>query len=230
MKRFGAILRLPMSAFALAGLLLTVGVAAGAYAVGSASGTISACVSHINGVFYRASQCKAHDSNLTWNIRGPQGSAGTQYAWSSFTYPAVAHPQSDGHVATFTFKAPKSGFALVTAQFQVRVHNNGTNDCHVESQLAKAPAIIGNVHSAGFVDEWINTNLPTEIDGSSYLGVNMSVSRVFPIVAGSNKIFLNGQYNNYGLGQPNCVDALWGPITMSAVFANSKPSSSLTAP
>lgn len=237
MKRLGAMFRRPLSAVAIAGLLLTVGVGAGAYALASTGGTISACVNHSNGVLYRAGHCKAHDRKLTWNVQGPrgaQGPPGVQYAWSSFTYPGGAHPQSDGHVATFTFNAPKSGFALVAAQFQIRVHGNGTNDCHLESQLATAPAVIGIVQpghgSAGFVDEWINSNLPTEIGGSTYLGQNMSVSRVFHVVAGPNKIFLNGQYNNYGAGQANCLDALWGPITMSAVFANSNPTSSITVP
>lgn len=158
-----------------------------------------------------------------------------QYVWSSFSYPGFATPQNDGHVAKFNFGAPVAGFALVTAQFQVRVKNNGTNDCHLESQLATAPAVIGTVQpgngSAGFVDDWVNSNLPTQdTAGNTYLGLNMSVSRVFPVVAGSNTVYLNGQYNNYGVGQANCSDALWGPISMSAVFANQNPNSTLTAP
>jgi len=236
MKRLRAILRCPVSVVALTGLLLTMGVGlgAGAYAVATSGGTISACVSHRNGVFYHASHCKSHDSELTWNVSGPQGSPGAQYVWSNFTYPFQARPQSDCHVATFTFHSPKSGYALVTAEFQVRVHNDGTDDCHIESQLATAPAIIGVVQptqgSAGYVDEWINANLPTEIGGSTYLGQNMSVSRVFKVVAGTNKIYLNGQFKNFGTGQDVCADALWGPITMTAIFANSNPSSTLTAP
>lgn len=109
--------------------------------------------------------------------------SGAQYAWSNFTYQFQAPPRSDGHVATLTFRSPKSGYALVTAEFQVRVHNDGTDDCHIESQLATAPAIIGVVQptqgSAGYVDEWMNASLPTEVGGSPYLGQNMPVSRVF---------------------------------------------------
>src|SRR5215467_13184536 len=107
-RRLSAMLRRPLGAVAIGVFfLVTAGMGAGAYALTSSSGTISACVSHINGVFYRAGSCKSHDSRLTWNIRGPQGPPGVQYAWSSFIYPAGAHPQSDGHVATFTFNAPK---------------------------------------------------------------------------------------------------------------------------
>jgi len=238
MKRLRAILRRPVSVVALAGLLLTMGVGlgAGAYALDDPSGAISACVSHSNGVFYHARHCASHDRRLTWNVKGPQGPPGAQYVWSSFTYPFQARPQSDGHVALFTFDSPKSGFALVTAEFQVRVHTDGTDDCHVESQLATAPAIIGVVQptqgSAGFVDLWINANLPTEIGASTYLGQNMSVSNVFKVVAGTNKIYLNGQFKNFGAGQDVCADALWGPITMTAIFANRNLSSTstLTAP
>ena len=158
-----------------------------------------------------------------------------KYASTSFSYPPAGSPQADGHVATFKFSAPVAGFALVTAQFQVRVKNDGTHDCHLESQLASAPAVIGTVQpghgSPGFVDSWINSNLPTENTlGGTYLGLNMSVSNVFPVVAGSNTIYLNGQYDNYGAGQANCADALWGPITMSAVFVNENPSSTVTVP
>ena len=175
---------------------------------------------------------KAADSS---KLGGQLPSNYLQYASSSFSYPAFAVPQPDGHVATFTFTAPVAGFALVTGQFQVRVKNNGTDDCRVESQLATAPAVIGKVlpgqGSPGFVDDWVNSNLPTQnTTGGTYLGLNMSVSNVFPVVAGSNTIYLNGQYNNYGVGEANCADALWGPISMSAVFANQKPSSTLTTP
>jgi hypothetical protein len=137
-------------------------------------------------------------------------------------------------VATFTFTAPAAGFAAVTASFQIRIHNNGTNDCHVESQLASAPAVIGNIQpgngSPGFIDQWINAKLDTEDGGGTYLGFNASVSNLFPISAGSNTLYLNGQYNGYGAGQDNCADALWGPISISAVFANQTPSATLTTP
>lgn len=236
MKRLVAILRRPLCVFAIAGLALAAGVGAGTYALASPNGTdgtISICVNHTNGVLYQAAHCKAHDTKLTWNVTGPAGPAGVQYVWSSYIYPHAAGPQSDGHVATFTFSAPKAGYVLVTAQFQVRVHDNGSNDCHIESLLAKTPEVISTVDptqsTPGFVDEWINANLPTQFDGGTYLGQNMSVSKVFHVVAGSNTIYLNGQFT-YGTGGPNCINAVWGPITMSAVFANKNPASTLTAP
>jgi hypothetical protein len=234
MKRLGAILRRPLSAVAVAGLLVA---GASAYALASPrhpSRTISACVSHRTGTFYSASHCKSHDHKLTWNVTGPQGPAGAQYVWSGWAYPHGAQPQSNGEVASFTFSAPKAGFVLATTQFQVRVKNDGTDDCHIESQLASAPAVLGIVQPTegqpGFVDNWVNANLPTEDGGGTYLGLNMSTSRVFPVVAGSNTIYLNGQYDGYGTDQANCQSALWGPITISAVFANSNPTSALSVP
>lgn len=238
-----------------AGLALL--VAGGGYAIASGNGTIQACVhKHSHGLY--VGRCARHDSQLSWSVQGPagprgaggpagatgqpgargpagqQGPPGVQYVWSSFAYPFQARPQSDGHVAKFTFTAPAAGFALVSAQFQVRVKNTSGTDCHVESQLATAPAVLGVVQptggSSGFVDEWINGNLPTENGGGTYLGQNMSVSRVFSVAAGSNTVYLNGQYNNYGAGAANCADALWGPLTVSAVFANQNPSSTLSTP
>lgn len=229
-------------------------IAGGGYAMAGASGTVQACI-HKHGHGLYVGRCARHDTKMSWSIQGPpgpagprgatgaaglrgatgpQGPPGAQYAWSSYSYPFQARPQADGHVATFTFDAPSAGFALVTAQFQVRVHNTSGTDCHVESQLSSAPGVLGVVQpnggSAGFVDEWVNGNLPTENGGGTYLGQNMSVSRIFSVTAGSNTVYLNGQYNGYGTGGANCADALWGPITVSAVFANQSPSSTLSAP
>jgi hypothetical protein len=223
-------------------------IAGGGYAIASGSGTVSACVHKHGGGLYMG-RCHKKDRKLSWSVQGPpgprgatgpagatgtQGAPGVQYAWSSFAYPFQARPQADGHVAKFTFTAPSAGFALVSAQFQVRVKNTSGTDCHIESQLATAPGVLGVVQpgggSGGFIDEWINGNLPTENGGGTYLGQNMSVSRVFSVAAGSNTVYLNGQYNNYGTGAANCADALWGPITVSAVFANQNPSSALSAP
>jgi hypothetical protein len=244
MKQLFAVRGAAAVAIAVVALLL----AGGGYAIAGGSGTVKACV-HKHGRGLYVGRCAKHDRKLTWSIQGlpgspgprgatgatgAQGPPGVQYAWSSYTYPSQAHPQADGHVARFTYTAPSAGFALVTAQFQVRVHNTSGTDCHVESQLASGPAVLGDVQptggSAGFVDEWINGNLPTENGGGTYLGQNMSVSRMFSVTAGSNTVYLNGQYNNYGAGGANCADAFWGPITVSAVFANQSPSSTLSAP
>jgi hypothetical protein len=43
-------------------------------------------------------------------------------------------------------------------------------------------------------------------------------------------VYLNGQYTNYTDSTHDCTDALWGPITVSAVFANQNPSATLTTP
>jgi len=72
------------------------------------------------------------------------------------------------------------------------------------------------------MDSWINGNLPTENGAGTYLQLDASVDRVFPVVAGSNTIYLNGAYD--------CADALWGPVSISAVFANQNPTATLTAP
>jgi hypothetical protein len=122
----------------------------------------------------------------------------------------------------------------VSASFQIRIHNKAGSDCHVETQLAISPAVIGDVQpgrgSAGFIDQWVNPGLDTVDGGSTYLGFNGSVSRVFPIVSGPNTVYVNGQYTNYADSTHDCTDALWGPITVSAVLANQSPSATLTAP
>lgn len=235
----------------------------GGFALAAGSGTIHACARKTNGALSmrHGKGCGKDRTALSWNAQGPTGATGAtgalgpagatgpagvmgpagpsgppgaQYAWSAFTYPAAARPQADGHVATFKFSSPAKGFALVTASFQVRLHNKAGNDCHVESQLASAPAVISNVEpgtgSAGFIDQWVNPGLDT-VDGSStYLGFNGSVSRAFPVVAGQNAFYLNGQYDGYTYTGHDCTDALWGPITVSAVFADHNPSATLTAP
>ncbi len=67
----------PTVAVALAALVLA--AAGGAYAaVHASSSTISACVHHKSGVFYRADTCHPRDAQLTWNVAGPPGPAGAQ--------------------------------------------------------------------------------------------------------------------------------------------------------
>ena len=230
--------------------ILVVLAAGGSYALASGSGTIHACV-HKGSHFLYTGKCHKRDTKLSWNIQGPQGPkgdrglqgpkgdtgspgpAGLQSVSTGWTYPVAAHPQSDGHVAKFTFTAPASGFEVVSADFGVRVHNTSLTDCHVESQLATAPAVLTNIqpgttNQPGFVDSWINGNLPTENGAGTYLELQQSVSRVFPVSAGANTVYLNGTYAPTGSA---CADALWGPITVTAVFANQNDSSAtLTAP
>ena len=221
------------------------GAAGGGLALAAGSNTIHACAKKSSGALSlrHGSHCGKHQKSVSWSVQGPQGPRGAtgatgpsraQYAWSAFTYPAAEAPQSDGHVATFRFTSPAAGFALVTASFQIRIHNTLSNDCHVESQLASAPAVIGDVQPgggpAGFIDQWVNPGLDTQDGGSTILGFGGSVSRVFPVLAGQNAVYLNGQYTGYTDSTHDCTQALWGPVTVSAVFANQNPSSTLTAP
>jgi hypothetical protein len=218
-------------------LALVVAAAGGAYAAGSTGGTISVCVHHSGGGLYRARHCARHDSRLKWNARGPQGAqgaagatgaagaAGATAAWTGEAYPSNAVPQSDGHIATFKFTAPAAGFVDLSAQFQVRVHNAPNVDCHVQSQIAATPSIPNFVPGStlrGYMDNWINGNLPTENGGGTYLGLDESVSDVLPVVSGANTFYLNGH--------ADCPGALWGPINFTALAVNSNPTATLTAP
>lgn len=253
----------PRAGYLVVALIASIAAGGGwAFAAGSGS-TLHACANKKTGALRLANKCKKRERVVSWNIEGPRGAAGTrglrgatgaqgvtgaqgatgaqgspgvQYAWNAWTYPVAASPQSDGHVATFNFTSPAAGFVLVTASFQIRVKsNNEKENCHVESQLASAPAVIGKIEpgegSPGFIDQWVNENLPTSKGGGTDLGLSASVSRVFPVTAGSNTVYLNGQYNGYPAPEPyDCPGAFWGPISISAVFANQAPSATLTAP
>ncbi len=236
-----------------------------AFAATTGVNTLHACANKKTGALRLASKCKKRERAVSWNIQGqrgfpglrgsqgPRGSTGprgsqgapglpgtpgepgVQYAWNAWTYPKAASPQPDGHVATFTFTSPEQGFALVTASFQIRVKNGAPENCHVESQLASKPEVLGKVEpgegSPGFIDQWVNENLPTEINGGTDVGFNASISRTFPVTVGSNTVYLNGQYDGYPGPEPyDCEQALWGPISMSAIFVNETPAATLTAP
>lgn len=227
-----------LAAYVLVGLACAC-AAGGGLALAGSSHTIFACASRSSHLLSlrHGQHCGAHQRALSWNALGPRGATGppgAQYIWSAFSYPNAGQPQADGHVAKFTFSSPAAGFALVSASFQIRIHNQAGNDCHVESQLSRAPAVIGDVApgtgSAGFTDQWVNPGLDTVDGGSTILGFNGSVSRVFPVTAGQNTVYLNGQYTNYTDGTHDCTNALWGPITLSAVFAQANPSATLSAP
>ena len=164
---------------------------------------------------------------------GAAGVAGVQAAWSSeyipgtLLKPAVS---TGGAVAHLTFTSPAAGFALVQANFNIRVRNffdTTTVDCHVVSQLAAAPAA-PTTASPGYTDQWINGNLPTENGGGTYLEFSQSTSRVLPITAGSNAVYLNGVNGPSG-GSPACNDAFWGPITLTVTLVNTNPGSTITA-
>lgn len=169
---------------------------------------------------------------------GSPGSAPARYVWSDETYPVLASPQPDGRVASFNFTSPEAGFAIVTAHFAVRVANVPGTDCHVQSQLATAPAVLGPPKSGpgpadapGYIDLWINGALPTMHEDGTWQGFGQAVSRVFPVAAGPNTVYLNGAFKGYGGGKaPNCAAAAWGPIEITATFASENPAASITVP
>jgi hypothetical protein len=82
----------------------------------------------------------------------------------------------------------------------------------------------------GYTDNWINGNLPTELGPGTALEMNQSTSRVFPVVAGPNTIYLNGAFTGYAGGIDDCRGGLWGPISITATFAQSNPDATLTVP
>ncbi len=215
-------------AIALSILALVVAGEGGAYAANSGGGTITACVHKTGGGLYRARHCARHDGKLSWNARGPKGntgSPGVTTAWVAEVYPIAAVPQSDGHVATFKFSAPAAGLVDLTAQFQVRVKNTTGVDCHIQNQIASTPSIPNFAPGAtprGYMDEWINGNLPTQFGAGTFLGLDESVSDVLPVVSGSNTFFLNGH--------SDCAAALWGPINFTALSVNHNPTATVTAP
>jgi hypothetical protein len=63
---------------AIAALALVVVAGGVTYAAtDTAPATITVCVHHAGGGLYKASKCAAHDSSLTWNVKGPAGPQGT---------------------------------------------------------------------------------------------------------------------------------------------------------
>ena len=79
-----------------------------------------------------------------------------------------------------------------------------------------------DMRAVGFVDQWINGNLPTQYNGGTYLGLNASATRVIQVVNGSNTVYLNGK--------SDCAAALLGPVTLTAVLTQSNPTSSIVTP
>lgn len=155
--------------------------------------------------------------------KGDRGDPGTTSAWTGYAeLHGGSSPQNDHHVATFTFTSPVAGFADVTAQFAIGARNSGS-DCRVQSQVATAPAA-PNSASPGYTEEFLPGNVPTQNPntGGGYLELDGSVSRVLAIAAGSNTVYLNGA--------TTCNQALWGPITITALYVNTNPAATLTAP
>jgi hypothetical protein len=70
--------RATMAALCGVAALALVVIAGGVtYAATSAPpATITVCVHHSGGGLYKAAKCAAHDSSLTWNVKGPAGPQG----------------------------------------------------------------------------------------------------------------------------------------------------------
>lgn len=158
--------------------------------------------------------------------QGPQGAPGLTSVWSGFVYHNSAPSSTDGRVASFTFTPPATGFVNVTAHYGLRVHTTGT-DCHIETLLdtiarKNFSCDTTACSTVGYDDLWVNGNLPTQNGSGTFLAFHQSTSRVFSVAGGSSvTIFLNGIATN--------CPALWGPITMNAMFVSGNPSATLIA-
>jgi len=169
----------------------------------------------------------ANGSNGAPGVNGAQGPPGTVAAWSGYSYPQGAPsiiPSAGGQVAHFVFTSAAAGFAVISADFAVRIHNNNTGtgpDCSVQTQIAPAP---GQPDAAGpgFASQLVNANLPTQLAAGTYLQLSSSTTRILPVAAGANTVYLNGK--------SDCLQALLGPLTMTAVFAQSNPAATLSVP
>jgi hypothetical protein len=144
--------------------------------------------------------------------------------WSESAYPPSLVPAPSGEVAHLTFTSPAAGFVVLTANFATRVHNTPNVDCRIQTQIAAtaAPPSISGGTAPGFADQWINGNLPTQYSAGTYLGLNASATRVLPVVQGANTVYLNGH--------SDCSAVLWGPITMTALFAQTNPAATIMTP
>jgi hypothetical protein len=156
--------------------------------------------------------------------KGDPGRAGVTNVWTGYAYPtapASVYSSAGAELAHLTFTSPAAGFAVLTANFATRIHQATATDCRVQTQIAPAAGVPDET-APGFVDQWINGNLPTQFNGGTYLGLNASATRVLPIVSGSNTVYLNGK--------SDCTAVLLGPVTLTAVLAQNNPSSTLTTP
>jgi hypothetical protein len=156
--------------------------------------------------------------------KGEPGANGVTSAWTGYAYPAApASVYSGGgaELAHLTFTSSASGSALVTANFATRIHQAAAADCRVQTQLSPS-AGVPDQSAPGFVDQWINGNLPTQFGAGTYLGLNASATRVVPVVNGSNTVYLNGK--------SDCTAALLGPVTLTAVLLQNNPASTLVTP
>jgi len=161
-----------------------------------------------------------------------QAGAAVPYAWSNFA-PVIQGEgviQPDGHVAQMRFASPLAGYALVTANYEVRFRNTFDStkiNCRVESLLglttgmSTCPAA-QSCALTGYAQNTFNANLPTQLEDGAWLGVTQVASRIFPVKKGDNVIYLNGR--------TDCAGAYWGALTMTALFVREAPQASVSIP
>jgi hypothetical protein len=159
--------------------------------------------------------------------------------WSGNGFNGSADPgtaTTGSEVGRLTFNPPADGFVLVTAHFEIRIRNTFDStalDCATRTQIAASPATPGtplgsDPTAPGYIAEHINANLPTEQGSGTYFGPDASISRVLPVTGGQdNTVYLNGAYRDNG---SHCAQAIWGPITMTAVFFDKNPDSTFATP
>jgi hypothetical protein len=102
-------------------LALLVAAAGGAYAAGSGSGTIVACVHRTGGGLYRAPKCARHDTRLRWSVTGPPGAIGPQGPQGAVGQPGTQGIQ--GPTGPFPTTLPTG--ATITGTFAVSGGNMG---------------------------------------------------------------------------------------------------------
>jgi hypothetical protein len=207
-----------------------------AYAtIPDSSGVIHGCYSKSGGslrvIDASVTNCKSTETALGWNqsgAPGPPGPPGVTAAWSDYSYArdaSDAYPTAGGEIAHFTFTSPADGYVVVTANFVVRVRNHFDStgiDCRVQTQIAPTAGAPDET-APGFVDQWVNGNLPTEAGGGTFLGLNESATRVLPVAQGQNIVYLNGEATQ-------CDGVLLGPLTMTAMLVHDNPAATLTEP
>jgi hypothetical protein len=221
--------------FWIAAAVVAAASAGAAYAtIPDSDGVIHACYAKSGGALRviddSVTNCKSGETAVSWNQSGqpgPPGPAGETAAWSDYKYArdaSEAYPSTGGGMAHFTFTSPAAGYAVVTANFTVRIRNHFDTtqaDCRVQTQIAPTAGAPDEA-APGFVDQWVNGNLPTQVGVGTFLGLNESTTRVLPVEQGQNIVFLNGKVDQ--------CQALLGPLTMTAVLVQSNPTATLTEP
>jgi len=184
-------------------------------------------------VFKTGDVLTADDLNSSFAAQAATVGGGIPYVWSNFQ-PVVQFTgggiQPDGHVARLTFTSPVDGLVYATASYEIRVRNTFDSTpvhCRVESLIGLTPGM-GTCRAdadcalAGYAQNSINANLPTQSGGGAYLGISQVASRVLPITKGENTIYLNGR--------TDCAAALWGALTMTAIYVKQAPPATVSMP